>query len=338
VFNAAEQASPLSSQLWLLSYPGGEVRRITNDLNSYQGVTLAADSSALVTVKSNLQSSIWIVPRQDTAQAHQITLEGDNQDGVDGAAWTPDGRIVYASNAGGSGNLRVMDADGSHSRQLTSERSVNGSPVVSPDGRTIVFRSNRGGNVRVWAMDADGGSPRPLSDGNADLDPDVSPDGKSVVYLSARSGRTTALWRIPIQGGRPIQLPFDQFPSLEALSPDGKLIAVAFVDAETGKGPTAIIPSTGGKPLKVLDIPMPLASFTARELTWSADGRSLIYIGAGNASANLWSQPIDGGKPTQLTHFTSGRIFALAMSRDGKQFAIARGDEISDVVLIRNFR
>src|SRR5262249_12345691 len=33
VFNAAEQSSPLSSQLWLLSYPSGELRRITNDLN-----------------------------------------------------------------------------------------------------------------------------------------------------------------------------------------------------------------------------------------------------------------------------------------------------------------
>ena len=335
VFNATEPSSTLSSQLWLLSYSGGEVRRITNDLNSYRGVTLAADSSALVTVKSNLQSSIWIVPRQDTAQARPLTLEGDNGDGVDGVAWTPDGRIIYASNAGGSGNLWVMDADGSHSRQLTSEGSSNGSPVVSSDGRTIVFRSNRGGNVGVWAMDADGGSPRPLSDGNADVGPDISPDGKSVVYLSAT---TTALWKIPIQGGSPTLIPFDQFPSFQALSPDGKLIAVTFVDPETGKGPTAIIPVTGGNPLQVLDIPMPLASFTGRELNWSADGRSLIYIGAGNASANLWSQPIEGGKPAQLTHFTSGRIFALAMSRDGKQFAIARGNEISDVVLIRNFR
>ena len=37
---------PASSlQLWQLSYPGGEARRITNDLNSYEGVSVAADAS-----------------------------------------------------------------------------------------------------------------------------------------------------------------------------------------------------------------------------------------------------------------------------------------------------
>jgi len=40
----------------------------------------------------------------------------------------------------------------------------------------------------------------------------------------------------------------------------------------------------------------------------------------------------------KLTHFTSGRIFGLALSRDGKRLAIARGAETSDVVLIRNFK
>ncbi|MEJ7713470.1 MAG: hypothetical protein WKF84_27405 [Pyrinomonadaceae bacterium] len=42
----------VSRQLWQLSYPEGEARRVTNDLNFYSGVSLNADASALVTVQA----------------------------------------------------------------------------------------------------------------------------------------------------------------------------------------------------------------------------------------------------------------------------------------------
>ncbi|MBC7932468.1 MAG: winged helix-turn-helix domain-containing protein, partial [Rubrivivax sp.] len=46
VLSAAEQElSP--SQIWQLSFPSGETRRITNDLNTYYGASLTADASAL---------------------------------------------------------------------------------------------------------------------------------------------------------------------------------------------------------------------------------------------------------------------------------------------------
>src|SRR5207302_10142325 len=39
IFTAREQESN-PSQLWYLSYPAGEVHRITNDVNDYNGVSL----------------------------------------------------------------------------------------------------------------------------------------------------------------------------------------------------------------------------------------------------------------------------------------------------------
>jgi hypothetical protein len=39
-----------------------------------------------------------------------------------------------------------------------------------------------------------------------------------------------------------------------------------------------------------------------------------------------------------VTKFTSQRIFNFAVSRDGKQFAIARGTLSADIVLIKDFR
>ena len=53
----AEGSPGSPSQLWRLSYPGGEVRRITNDLETYSNVSLSADSHALVAVQSDLLST-----------------------------------------------------------------------------------------------------------------------------------------------------------------------------------------------------------------------------------------------------------------------------------------
>jgi hypothetical protein len=78
-------ASP--AQIWYLSYPRGEAHRITHDLNDYLSISLAADSTALVTVKSEQVSNIWIAPNDDARRASQITFS--KFDGLEGISWTP---------------------------------------------------------------------------------------------------------------------------------------------------------------------------------------------------------------------------------------------------------
>src|SRR6185436_11660000 len=59
VFIAADQGSERNGQIWHVSYPGGELRRITNDLLDYQNLSLSADSTSLVTVQNNQISNLW---------------------------------------------------------------------------------------------------------------------------------------------------------------------------------------------------------------------------------------------------------------------------------------
>ena len=70
--------------------------------------------------------------------------------------------------------------------------------------------------------------------------------------------------------------------------------------------------------------------------TWTPDSRAISYVVQKDRVSNIVAQPIDGGPHRQLTHYTSGPIFAFAWSRDG-DLAIARGTQSRDVVLIRNF-
>jgi Tol biopolymer transport system component len=68
------------------------------------------------------------------------------------------------------------------------------------------------------------------------------------------------------------------------------------------------------------------------------DGQSLVYGVTKKGVTNLWVQPLDGSPPKQLTNFASEQIFGFDLSRDGKQVAMSRGTQTSDVVLISNFK
>jgi serine/threonine protein kinase/Tol biopolymer transport system component len=332
VIAAADEESYPSRQIWFVSYPEGSARRITNDTNSYNGISLTGDSTALVTVQTEKNLNVWIAPANDSAKAVQIT--SNNYDGYYGLTWTPDGRILYTTRIGARSTIWIMNADGSNQKQLTADASNNSRPVVSPDGRYIVFISSRAGNPSLWRMDIDGGNPKQLSEGILAGRPDITPDGKWVVYSDTEGGQAR-LWKVAIEGGE--RVPVTNYTSgLACVSPDGKQLVISFIDeqATPRRWRFGIIPVEGGTPAKVFDFNNPFGQW----VTWSGDGRSLTYIDTRAGVSNLLSQPVDGGKPTPLTAFKSELIFNYAFSRDRKQLAVARGRETSDVVLINSLK
>ncbi len=337
-------------QLWYLAYPGGEVRRITNDLNGYNQVSLTADSKSLVTVQTDLVSNIWIAPAGDASHAKPITSgvgkygagvmtdpTGFNKLDVGGGlSWTPDGRIVYHSMVGGKLEIWMMDADGRNQKQLTAGAGSNFYPSVSPTGRYIVFESDRMGKANPWRMDIDGSNLKQLTDDNGAL-PSCSPDGKWVIYSVVAFPRLAALRKVSIDGGAPVQLTDSKESAHRSMvSPDGKLIAYNYIPAGSDwQLRIAVLPFTGGRPTKVFEI---LTINSLRELHWTANGQMVTYIETHQGVSNLWGQPLTGGQPLQLTNFKSDLIFSWDWSRDGKQLVVARGQQTSDVVLINDFK
>ncbi|MBA2527309.1 MAG: PD40 domain-containing protein, partial [Pyrinomonadaceae bacterium] len=332
VLAAAEQGAELK-QIWQLSYPGGEARRITNDFNDYGSLSLAAGTGALTAVQSNVLTNVWTAPDGEISRAKQIT--SGNFDGWSGIAWTPDGRLAYASMVTGNLEIWIMAQDGTGQKQLTNDPNLDYTPVVSPDGRYIVFVSNRSGTPNLWRMDMDGGNLKQLTVGSEDFNPQISPDGQWVIFDSWDTG-TNTLYKISINGGEPVQLT-DKFTFEVSISPDGKSLACFYVDAQPGSPRRIIImPFAGGAPLKTFDVPPTVDADSS--VHWTPDGHALLYFNVRGGSWNLWSQPADGGKPAPLTDFKSGGVFRIAWSRDGKQVALTRGSVSSDVVLIRDFK
>lgn len=335
VFDAWDESTgAFSSQLWELSLPNGQIRRITNDLNSYVGVSLADDLKALVTIQADRVANFWATTASDLTNAKQLTSGvGDKGSEVLGVAWGPQNTIVYGSTAGGSIDVWTMDLGNGKQKQLTRDPLPDLKPTVSQLDGSIVFVSRRTGSPHLWLIDSDGANARRLTNGNTESYPNFAPNGKWVAFVSISKGKAT-IWKLLIDTLEQVQLT-KEFSMLPSVSPDGKLIACFYKpDVNSPRG-IALIPSEGGPLVNFFRIPPTV--FVRGGVRWMDGGQAISYINNERGVSNIWSQPVKGGPPKPLTNFTADEIYRFDWSPDGKQLLFERGTTLKDVVLITDF-
>jgi serine/threonine protein kinase/Tol biopolymer transport system component/tetratricopeptide (TPR) repeat protein len=333
---AAQDVNASLLQLWHLSYPEGQARRLTSDLSDYRGVSLNAESNTLLTVQGQTFTSIWVSDKTDAMRLQQITSGAGRY--VD-LTWMPDDRILCASDASGTADIWEMRADGSWQKQLTAGNGRNYGPVASPDGKYIFFHSDRSGAWQIWRINADGNNPTQMTFDQDDSNwPQVSPDSQWVVYShSGGGGAWATLWKIPVDGGKsPVALPGGA-AMRPSISPDGKWIAYWTKEA-TPKAPwrIGVIPfdGDGTEAPRLFDV-TPSEADGMSSIRWTNDSRSFIYTDLRDGVTNLRVQPLDGGPQKNLTNFNKDEFFAYDLARDGR-IVYARGLSTSDVILIND--
>jgi len=332
-----------AEQLWEFPYPVGQPRQITRFTTRYDQASLTADSRALVAVEETKLSGIWVGPATEPDRVRRVTSPGARTVGFEGLTWTPDGRVTYWSNDLDQSDFMLMSADGSNAQRLPLD-GLKWFPNVCPDGHTLLFMAPDPITAEdvVMRTDLDGRQPQAIKGTNVWGFIHCSPDSKWAVYSS---GFGKKLQKVPIEGGAPIEL-IDRTCIPSALSPDGRWIACHYLP-EQGTPKLAIIAFGGGPPVRVLDLPPTVVCLRQpghsnngflTPFAWTPDGRAVAFVDNRDGVGNLWAQPIAGGAPVKLTHFTAEDILFFAFSRDGKQIAIARGTSTTDAVLITNFR
>ena len=114
---------------------------------------------------------------------------------TEGPAWSRNGKtLLFASTRERADHeLFVVNADGSHRRQLTSNNVEDVLPAWSPDHTRIAFARKDGPHVSIWIMSAGGKSQHRIGFGTH---PSWSPEGsrvafehKGVVYTMTDRGR-----------------------------------------------------------------------------------------------------------------------------------------------------
>jgi eukaryotic-like serine/threonine-protein kinase len=324
----------LPGQVWFASYPGGELRRITNDLINYRGLSITADATRLVTSSVSEFSNLWSAPEGNAARARQIAPIRSRG----GLAFTSDGRVVYSTETGGVWDIWIMNQDGTGRKQLTGGAGQNIEPAVSPDGRYIVFTSTRASSVDLWRINIDGGDPLRLTRDMYSLNAAFSPDGRWVVFSSGARG-PYRIWRVPVEGGQPIGL-FDKSSYRPVVSPDGRWIAVFYNDSVHPSNELyrkiALFAFDGGEAVKIFEFS---GNSTTRDiLQWTTDGRGLLYNRINDNVSNIWKQSIEGGPPVKVTDFKESLINDFVFSRDGRQLICTRGTVIREAVMITDLK
>jgi TolB protein len=200
-----------------------------------------------------------------------------------------------------------------------------------------VYVSLRSGAKNIWRINIDGSNPIQLSKGLADSFASISPDGKWVVFTSL-SGSKPTIWKVSIDGGTAQQVT-DHAALSAKFSPDGKMLVYQYADAPDAFAPpnkVVVMPLEGGEVSR--EFPLATSSTAAAVAEWSPDGKAILYSTVTNNVSNIWSQPIDGGAPKQITDFKDSLITGFTFSKDGKQLICTRGILLRDAVLITDVK
>jgi Tol biopolymer transport system component/DNA-binding winged helix-turn-helix (wHTH) protein len=324
VLIVTEGGPTATTQIWRLSYPGFEAKQLASGPDFYESLSLDRTSNRMLVNGRQTVSDIWVMADGDNPEPRKIT-EGGSAGRV-GVCWMPDGRLVYHSREAGVDGLWMMDANGSR-RLLTEGSSGTFYPSVTADGRHLIFMSKRSGGLHVWRMDLESGALTQLTDGSEELWPQVSADGKWVYYNSNAS-----VWKVSVNGGAQLQV-ISESSYHPKPSPDGTLLAYANIMDAPGASRRKVVSAHGGPAKYSFDGPL----VRLGPVNWSKDGRSLLYTDQRGGVSNIYSQPLDGGEPKQLTHFTEGVIYFFDQSWDGKRLAVARGNVSRTIQLFSGY-
>lgn len=201
-------------------------------------------------------------------------------------------------------------------------------PVVSSDRRFVVFVTD---DFHIWRMDANGNNLIQLTDGSGEQFPSISPDGKWVFYNSIDRYN---VWKVPIEGGNAMKIT-DETCIRPEVSPDEKMLA-CYQRNGMNRLQLVIHGIEDSKLIKTFDFVSDKLNFA--NLSWTPDSRAVDYTAVTIGVDNIWRQPLDGGKPRQMTNFKSEFIFGFGWSIDGKHLALTRGHWEDNIVLMTGFR
>lgn len=307
--------------LQLLSVPldKSPPRRITNDLYTYNGVSIGNDG-VLATVQADRRWTISDVSLSGGIEKNIAEGAGSFTHVSTDAA----GNVVYESSS--DKGLDLWIAGGEGSRQLAIGDREAPAPQFSPDGRTIAYVSSENDLSNVSRIDRDGTHVAQLTFGGLIRNPRWSPDGTTIYFTSRDSGRAVMM-KVPATGGAVTAVP-SPYSIRPAPSPDGKTIAavteyawkLGIVDAATGKTvvETAIADLDG-------------------QMRWTADGREIAFLRTDNDVTNVFALRTATGELRQLTHFTSGTMSSFDWGAGQRSIVCGRTFETRRVVLFRSF-
>ena len=345
--HAQKGPSYLRSQIGLISRSGGQIQPVTRDTNTYETLSLSADGKTAATVQVRHTTSLSLISGASSPANPSGQASPQVQD-VDSVAWAPDGKLFVSDGQ----TVQRMSLDGEQRSTIINDPDSWITDIGRCTDRYIILAWVFHGGTnqsRIWRTNADGSNPTQLTSGAFDQHPVCSPDGKWVYYYNTVGPHYSM--RAPLDGGPSEPVPGSDVKNMYgygagvAISPDGKWLVfnTDIAPAENPQAPVSRLAlvslDPGSQSSPILRQPDPRIAggggngFT-NPMAFTPDGKSIAYIVRDQGVDNIFVQPLDGSTGHQITNFTSQQIAEFQWSPDGKTIAVARAQNISDVVLL----
>ena len=280
---SAEELRPVThADVWLM-------QRIGTPVTSPDGKRVVVSVTKPSYEEDGSESDLWLVTVDGKTEAMQLTATKESEDGV---AWSPDGKKIAFSTKRGkddASQIYILNMGGPGEAIPVTDISTGAKrPKWSPDGSHIAFES------RVYPGAFDDEANKAEKEAREDLEINVS------VYEMFPI-RQWDHWRDDMQTHLFVQ-------EARAGAEAKDLLAGSKLSRGTGFAGT---PSRSSDSLKPV---------------WSPDGKSLVFNATTSINEaaharvkyHLYSVPVSGGEPTQLTTSNDWSCHSPVFSDDGK--------------------
>jgi TolB protein len=220
--------------------------------------------------------------------ADEVVLQFTGEPGI------ADTKIAYV--AGGSGNkeLQMMDYDGAGATRVTSNRSINLSPVWSPDTRSLAFTSYMRGYPYLYRLFPFENRPVQVLAGflGINTSPAFSPDGRSLALTLSRDGNPEVYVLNLASGAFRRLTTYSGIDTEPTWSPTGR--EIAFVSERAGAAQIFVMDAEGANVRRLTQ-----AGFNTQP-RWSPKGDTIVYTSR-QGNFDLWAISPDGSNLRRLT-------------------------------------